>query len=201
MQAINDFILAAAGQPWVLWLVLLCCLIDGFFPPVPSESVVVGLASVAASAGYPSPWLLMVVAGIGAFAGDNIAYQLGQSIGTTRWRWMRTHRLQNGFHWAQRELNRRPASLILVARFIPIGRVVVNLVAGATGFKRQRFVLLTVISAVVWSTYSVALGMFFGQWFASNHLLGVVVAIIGAVVLGLVIDRVIGKIRGPLKEG
>ena len=47
MQAINDFILAAAGQPWVLFVVLACCIIDGFFPPIPSESVVVGLSAVA----------------------------------------------------------------------------------------------------------------------------------------------------------
>ena len=33
MQAINDFILAAAGQPWVLALVFACCVIDGFFRP------------------------------------------------------------------------------------------------------------------------------------------------------------------------
>ena len=55
MQAINDFILAAAGQPWVLLLVFACCVIDGFFPPIPSESVVVGLAAVAATADVPNP--------------------------------------------------------------------------------------------------------------------------------------------------
>src|SRR5918993_52360 len=55
VQAINDFILAAAGQPWVLFIVLACCFIDGFFPPIPSESVVVGLAPRAATAGLPHP--------------------------------------------------------------------------------------------------------------------------------------------------
>ena len=83
MQAINDFILAAAGQPWVLLLVLACCLIDGFFPPIPSESVVVGLAAVAATADVPNPWLLMAVAAPGRFTGDNIAYLIGRRVGTT----------------------------------------------------------------------------------------------------------------------
>ena len=69
MQAINDFILAAAGQPWVLLLVLACCVIDGFFPPIPSESVVVGLAAVAATADVPNPWLLMLVAAPGGVHG------------------------------------------------------------------------------------------------------------------------------------
>jgi membrane-associated protein len=130
MQAINDFILAAAGQPWVLFLVLACCVIDGFFPPIPSESVVVGLAAVAATADVPNPWLLMLVAALGAFSGDNIAYVIGRRVGTRRWAWMRGPRMQGAFHWAGRELRKRPASLILVARFVPIGRVPIPWVSG-----------------------------------------------------------------------
>ena len=198
MQAINDFILAAAGQPWVLILVFACCIIDGFFPPIPSESVVVGLSAVAATAGVPNPALLAVVAAAGAFLGDNLAYLIGRGTGTERWAWMRRPRMQRAFRWAATELRKRPASLILVARFVPIGRVAVNLTAGATHFPRPRFIGLTVLSAVLWGTYSVAIGLFFGQWFEENHLLGVVVAVICAIGLGILVDLVIGKLRGPL---
>ena len=200
MQAINDFILAAAGQPWVLILVFACCVIDGFFPPIPSESVVVGLAAVAAGAGVPNVALLAATAAAGAFLGDNIAYLLGRNTGTRRWAWMRGNRMQRAFRWAGAELRKRPASLILVARFVPIGRVAVNLTAGATGFPRPRFVALTVLSAVLWAAYSVAIGLFFGQWFAENHLLAVVAAVICAIGLGVLLDVVIGKLRGTLPE-
>jgi membrane-associated protein len=200
VQAINDFILDAAGQPWVLFLVLACCLIDGFFPPVPSESVVVGLAAVAATAGVPNAWLLVLVAALGAFSGDNIAYLLGRRIGIRRWRWMRTQRMQGAFRWAGRELRRRAASLIMVARFIPVGRVAVNLTAGATHFRHGEFVALTGMSAVLWAGYSVAIGIFFGQWFEHNRLLGAIIAIIAAVILGIIVDRIISKVRGPLPE-
>lgn len=200
MQEINDFILAAAGQPWVLFLVLACCLIDGFFPPIPSESVVVGLAAVAATADVPNPWLLALVAALGAFLGDNIAYLIGRGVGTNRWRWMRGRRMQRAFRWAGLELRKRPASLILVARFIPIGRVAVNLTAGATHFRHVRFVLLTVMSAILWAAYSVGIGLFFGQWFEDNHLLGAVIAIICAVGLGIVVDLVISRLRGKLPD-
>ncbi|MDP9986767.1 VTT domain-containing protein [Arthrobacter sp. FW306-05-C] len=196
MQAINDFILAAAGQPWVLVLVLACCIIDGFFPPVPSESVVVGLAAVAATADVPNPLLLALVAAAGAFSGDNIAYLLGRRVGTTRWGWMRGPRMQSAFRWAGRELRKRPASLILVARFVPIGRVAVNLTAGVTRYPHLRFVGLTVLSASLWAGYSVAIGLFFGQWFEDNHLLGAAIAIVCAVALGIVVDLVINKFRG-----
>ncbi|MFF2345256.1 DedA family protein [Pseudarthrobacter sp. NPDC058119] len=196
MQAINDFILAAAGQPWVLVLVLACCIIDGFFPPVPSESVVVGLAAVAATADVPHPLLLILVAAAGAFLGDNIAYLLGRRVGTSRWGWMRGPRMQSAFRWAGQELRKRPASLILVARFIPIGRVAVNLTAGVTHYPHLRFVGLTVLSASLWAGYSVAIGLFFGQWFEDNHLLGAAIAIVCAVALGILVDLLINKFRG-----
>lgn len=195
MQAINDFILAAAGQPWVLVLVLACCVIDGFFPPIPSESVVVGLAAVAATADVPNPWVLMLVAALGAFSGDNIAYVIGRKVGTRRWGWMRNSRMQSAFRWAGRELRKRPASLILVARFVPIGRVAVNLTAGFTHYPRLRFIGLTVLSATLWAGYSVGIGLFFGQWFEDNHLLGAAIAIVCAVALGIVVDMVINRLR------
>jgi membrane-associated protein len=198
MQAINDFILAAAGQPWVLFLVLACCLIDGFFPPIPSESVVVGLAAVAATADVPNPWMLMLVAGLGAFSGDNIAYVIGRRVGTRRWSWMRGARMQSAFRWAGGELRKRPASLILVARFVPIGRVAVNLTAGVTHYPRPRFIGLTILSATLWASYSVGIGLFFGQWFEDNHLLGAVIAIICAVALGIMVDLAINRIRGKV---
>jgi membrane-associated protein len=200
MQAINDFILTAAGQPWVLLLVLACCLIDGFFPPIPSESVVVGLAAVAATADVPNPWLLMLVAGVGAFSGDNIAYLIGRRVGTRRWSWMRGPRMQSAFRWAGKELRKRPASLILVARFVPIGRVAVNLTAGVTHYPRLRFVGLTVLSATLWAGYSVGIGLFFGQWFEDNHLLGAAIAIVCAVALGIAVDVAINRLRGTAPE-
>jgi membrane-associated protein len=198
VQEINEFILAAAGQPWVLILVFACCVIDGFFPPIPSESVVVGLAAVAATADIPNPLLLIATAGAGAFVGDNTAYLIGRGTGTRRWAWMRGPRMQAAFHWAGRELRKRPASLILVARFVPIGRVAVNLTAGATGYPRPKFVGLTVLSAAVWAGYSVAIGLFFGQWFEDNHLLGATIAIVCAIVLGIAVDVAISKLRGTL---
>ncbi len=198
MQAINEFILAAAGQPWVLFLVFACCVIDGFFPPIPSESVVVGLAAVAATADVPNPLSLAAVAAAGAFLGDNTAYLIGRRTGTQRWAWMRGPRMQKAFSWAGAELHKRPASLILVARFVPIGRVAVNLAAGVSRYPRPRFVVLTVLSALLWAGYSVAIGLFFGQWFEHNHLLGATVAIVCAIVLGILVDFGISRIHGKV---
>ncbi|MHA7280359.1 DedA family protein [Arthrobacter sp. MDT2-2] len=196
LDGISDLVLAAAGQPWVYLLVLLCCVVDGFFPPFPSESVVVGLASLVLTQGVLNPWLLILVAALGAFLGDNIAYGIGRGIGTTRFRWMRRPRMQRSFGRAGDELAKRAASLILVARFIPIGRVAVNLTAGATGYPRRRFVALTALSGTVWAGYSVGIGAVAGTWFQHNHLLGVAVAVGIAVGIGILVDRGTAFVRG-----
>ncbi|WP_323961914.1 DedA family protein [Arthrobacter sp. JZ12] len=193
---LSDLILGTAEQPWVYLLVFICCTVDGFFPPFPSESVVVGLAALVIAEGVPNPWLLILVAALGAFIGDNTAYIMGRAVGTKRFRWMRRPRSQRAFEWAGYELEKRAASLILVARFVPFGRVAVNLTAGATGYSQRRFLVLTGISAVAWGSYSVGIGALAGAWFADNHLLGVTVAIAVAVVLGFIVDRIISAVRG-----
>jgi membrane protein DedA with SNARE-associated domain len=65
-------------------------------------------------------------------------------------------------------------------------------------------VALTVLSATLWAGYSVAIGLFFGQWFEENHLLGAAIAIVCAITLGIIVDIVISRLRGgipgPLAE-
>ena len=73
ITVLNDTVSTLAGSPWVYFVVLAVCLIDGFFPPVPSETVVVAAAAVSASTGSPNMLLLVAVAALGAMAGDNIA--------------------------------------------------------------------------------------------------------------------------------
>ncbi|MFC5129665.1 DedA family protein [Paeniglutamicibacter kerguelensis] len=196
MDALSTFILSAAGHPLSYLMIFLFCAIDGFFPPVPSESLVVALASLIPSRGMPNPWLLGLMAGLGAFVGDNVAYLIGRAIGTDRFAWMRRKRLQHAFAWAGYELRLRPVSLILVARFVPIGRVAVNLVAGATRYSHRKFLILTCFSSVGWASYSVLIGVLAGQWFQEYHLLGMVVAVAVALGLGIMIDRVVARISG-----
>ncbi|MGA7203870.1 MAG: VTT domain-containing protein [Specibacter sp.] len=184
-----DVVLGAAGQPWVYAMVLVVCLVDGFFPPVPSETILVGLAALVVAQGGPNPWLLLLSAALGAFAGDNVAYLMGRGVGTTRFRWMRGALMQRSFAWARRELGQRAVSLILVARFIPVGRVAVNLTAGATVYPRAGFVAISGLSAGMWAVYMVGTGVVAGTWFRENPLLGVVAAVAVSAGLGFLVDK------------
>ena len=195
MDVVTQFIMDAAGSPWVYVVLAAVCILDAFFPPVPSETIVVGLATLAVSTGTPWMWLVVLLAATGAIIGDNLAYAIGRGIGTTRFAWMRKPRVAAAFDWARRGVHKRPASLILTARYIPVGRVAVNMTAGATGFPWRRFVPLSVIGGASWAAYSAAVGTLFGAWFHQYPLIGVAAAIVSAVLIGLSVDIVMQRVH------
>lgn len=193
MDLITDIVLQAVSSPWLYLAMFVVAVVDGFFPPVPSETVLVAAAAVAASTGGPDLALLGVVAAAGAVIGDNIAFAIGRRTGTTRFAWMRRHRVAGAFAWAGTALEKRGAGLILGARFIPVGRVAVNLSAGALRYPWRRFTLLSVAAGLCWSAYSIAIGLLAGAWLKDQPLLSAVFGVVLALAIGLVVDRVVTR--------
>lgn len=197
----TDFLMAAAGQPWAYAVVVLFCLLDGFFPPIPSETVVVAVAALAVGHGPAILGLLVVAAAAGAFLGDNIAYLMGRRMGISRFAWMRRPLMQRAFSKAGRELEQRAVSMILVARFLPVARVAVNLTAGATGYPQRKFMTVSALSATLWAIYSVAIGAVAGTWLREHPLLGLVTAMVAAGLLGILIEKIMGTFRARRIKG
>lgn len=194
LALLNTLVTDLAASPWLFLVVFAVCVIDGFFPPVPSETVVVGAATVSVATGEPNLVLLIAVAAAGAIVGDNIAYQLGRALGTTRFRWMRAKRVATTLDWARRGLDRRGALLIFTARYIPVGRIAVNMTAGATRYPFRRFLPLSVAAGVTWAAYSALFGIVAGQWLHDQPLLAIVLAIVVAALVGAVVDAVVRRI-------
>lgn len=196
MDVINELILQAAASPWLPLVMFAVAVIDGFFPPVPSETVLVATAAVAVSTGaWPTVVLLCIVAAVGALIGDNIAYAIGRRIGMARFRWMRSPRVAAAFERARHALGRRGAPLILGARYIPVGRVAVNMSAGALAYPWRRFLPLSAIAAVTWAAYSALIGTLAGHWLEDQPLLSAVVGVVFAVAIGIVVDRIVARRR------
>lgn len=189
MEFLNHMILHAAGAWWIYPVLLAFCFIDGFFPVLPSETLIVALAAVSVMSGQPNMWLTMLAGAVGAVAGDNVAYLLGHRIGTTRFKWMRRPRSAKALHWARYELDKRGAMLIFTARYVPVGRVAVNFTAGATGYPHRRFFVLDVFAALTWVGYSWGIGTVAGHWVHQHPLLGAGIAIVFAIVIGFIIDH------------
>jgi membrane-associated protein len=189
VEFINEAILHAAGQWWIYPTLLIFCFIDGFVPILPSETLIVALGALSVTSGQPNMWLVMMAGALGAVAGDNLAYMLGRKIGVERFRWMRKPKVHKAFHWARYELDKRGAMLIFTARYIPVGRVAVNWIAGSTGYPQRRFIVLDFCAAITWAAYSAGIGIMAGAWVHEHPLLGVGIAIAFAIVLGIVIDH------------
>lgn len=196
LGTIQDTILAAAGAPWVLLALFALCAVDGFFPPVPSESVVTALAVAGASTGRPNLLLVFAVAAAGAWVGDQVAYLIGRRIPLERIPALRTDRGQQALGWARHALERRGAAFILAARYIPVGRVAVNMSAGALGYPRQRFMALSGLAAVLWAGTHVLLGMLAEAWLGQEPLLAMAVGIAVGILSGVVLDRVLSRRLG-----
>ena len=191
-----ESILAMAASPWALVVLVLVCTIDGFFPPIPSESAVIALASLAMAGKGPSFLLLIPAAALGAFCGDTIAYLIGTRVPVRRLRLFRTRRGQRRLDWAERTLRHRGGAFILSARFIPIGRVAVNMTAGAVGFGFKRFIGYAGIAAVMWAIYSTILGISAGAVLRDHPVIAVSVGVVIGLVMGTLVDAVMRRILG-----
>ncbi|GIG39018.1 DedA family protein [Cellulomonas phragmiteti] len=185
---LEQWALDLAASPWVFAALFGFAAVDGFFPPVPSESLVIALASMSTSTGSPVLWAVVVVAAVGAFVGDQIAFQIGRAVDVRHLRGFRGRRGRALLDWAERALRDRGAAFIIAARYIPVGRVAVNMTAGALGFRRRRFVLLTAIAASTWAVYSTLIGVGTGAVLGHSPLVGVVAGVLGGFVIGLGVD-------------
>ena len=187
----EQWIEALAGSPWVFAALYLFAAVDGVFPPIPSETAVIALAAVGASTGQPNIALIGAVAAAGAFTGDQIAYSIGHRIPLRSWRLMRGGRQVRAIAWAEAALERRAGVYIVAARYIPVGRVAVNMTAGAVRFSRARFSGLAAIAATTWSGYSVLIGVGAGAWLHGQPVLAVGIGVVGGLVIGAAIDPVV----------
>ncbi len=188
----NDFLTAVIASTWLLPVMFALAVVDGFFPPVPSETVLVAAVAVAATTGaVPTTIAVCLVAAVGAVIGDNIAYAIGRRIGARRHRWMGRPRVAAAFARAQAGLERRGAPLILGARYIPIGRVAVNMSAGALSYPWRRFAPLSVVAGLTWALYSALIGTVAGRWLGDQPVLSAALGIAVALVVGVAVDRVL----------
>jgi len=156
------------GSPWTYGVVLGVSGLDAFFPLVPSETVVITAGTLAAGEGL-LVYLVIPAAAIGAFAGDNVSYFLGDRLGEPAARRLfRGEKGRKRLRWAQRMLHRHGALVIIAARFIPGGRTATTFAAGMLDMTWRRFAVYDAVAVVVWATYSALIGFAGGSVFQED---------------------------------
>ena len=176
-----------SASPWTYALVLVVAALDAVIPLVPSESTAIA-AGVLAGTGDLSLALVIAAAAAGAFAGDNVSYLEGRTVGTRLGRRLEGKRLGAARAWAERALERRGGYLIVVARFVPGGRTAVTLTAGLTRMPAPRFAAFAAVAALVWAAFASLLGYAGGRVFSEEPLAALAVAFAAAAALTVAVE-------------
>ena len=194
LASVQDAILSLTSSAWIYPAVWAITVIDGIFPPIPSESVVIASATAWRLEGQPQIVLIWLVAAFGAWCGDQLAYTIGMTIPIRRVPGMRGPRGAAALARAERALEHRGTSSIIAVRFVPVVRVAFNLTAGALRFPRRRFMAIDAVGAAMWATYSLALGAFAGSVLPDSLLASIVIGVVGGVAIGYVVDLILSKV-------
>jgi membrane protein DedA with SNARE-associated domain len=188
-SAVEDGILALVDSLWIYPSVFAVALIDAIFPVVPSESVIIGAASAWQSVGKPILPLLFLAGATGAWCGDQITYYIGTKVDVRHVKLFKRPKILAALDWAEHALEHRGTLYIIAARFIPMGRVAVNLSAGALGFPRRRFMGIDAIAVTIWAGWGILIGTVAASLFEDNLLLSIAAGITGGVALGFAVDK------------
>lgn len=177
------------------WAVFLSVMVESTGIPVPSESILIAVAALAAGSGPDAPAITTVIlaATAGAVIGDNFGYAIGRGAGR---RILARFGPRIGLGPDRQRLGRYlfqryGGRVVIAARFVSVLRTAVSLLAGTTRMPWPRFLLGNVTGAIVWAgavgggAYLLGERVRAWSWPASLALLGLAAAAlaVGAVLL------------------
>lgn len=178
------------SSPWLYAALLGIAALDGFFPVVPAETLVV-TAGVFAAQGGPDLVGVIAAATVGACVGDHVSYLLGRGAGAGRLSRLRPgSRRRSAFDAASRALAERGVLALIVARYVPGGRTAVTLTMGAVRYPLRSFSFFAVVAAAAWGLYSALVGFVGGAAFEEKPLAGVLLGIGLALAVTVVVEAV-----------
>jgi len=189
---------------WWLYLALFgFATLDGFFPAIPSETLVV-TAGVFAALGEPNLYGVIATAAAGAFVGDHVSYLLGRGAGGRLLARFKEGTKRHAMTlWARKALAERGGLVLVVARYVPGGRTAVTLTMGAVRYPLRSFSFFAGLAALIWGLYCSLVGYLGGKAFEDNPIKGVILGIGLALTVTLIVEVVRhqrGKRRFPEPE-
>jgi len=173
-------------------------LLVGFFLPGDSLLFTAGLLSSTAVA-QPLPLPLVLIASVGgALLGAQVGYLIGRRAGPALTNSARRPKIASAMTRSRHLLDRYGhGRAIVLARFVPVVRTVLNPVAGALGVPARVFTLWQVVGGVLWSAGLVIAGFLLGRSVPGidQYLLPVIGLIVVVSLLPLVVELVRSRRR------
>ena len=169
-----NWLLAQFG-PALFWISLVIIFVECglFFPFLPGDTLLFALGLFISSdkitilPGHHSLDLLLalVLYTIAAIAGNVVGYEIGRAIGTPLYE--REGRILKRKYFDQTAafFDKHGNKALVIGRFVPFVRTYITVVAGVTRMDRRRFVLWSLVGAVLWVAGITLLGYFLGAAF------------------------------------
>jgi membrane-associated protein len=196
-------LLASAGA-LALFLVIFAetGLLIGFFLPGDSLLFTAGLLCTtgAGSAVHLSLPTVMVAAAAGALLGAEVGYLIGWQAGNALVDRPGGHRLRQGIRRSRRAIDRYGVRrTVVLARFIPIVRTVVNPLAGAIRIPLSTFTIWQVAGGLVWSLGLTIAGYLLGSKIPNidRYLLPVIALIVAVSLIPVAIELLRRRRKEP----
>jgi membrane-associated protein len=141
-----------------------------------------------------------------AIAGDATSYTIGSRVGPRIFnrpnsRWLKPAHVQA----AQAFYEKHGGKAIIIARFVPLVRTFVPVVAGVAGMGYKRFATFNVVGGIAWVSSMTLGGYFLGSVFPElgRHVEKVIVVIVVLSVLPMLFEYLKAKLRAKasISEG
>ena len=163
-----------------------------FIPFITGDSLLFAAGILAAGNNGINIWVLAIGVGIAAFLGDQLGFVLGRHYGRPYLDRRKGAWVRRGVDRAERFYNALGWWAVVVARFIPWGRVFVPPVAGIARMNYVRFLSANVVGALAWGVLITCCGYF------AASIPGVKVAsyaVGGAFILGSIVAGIVALVR------
>ena len=154
-------------------------LLIGFF--LPGDSLIVTAGLLAATTGVFNVYLLGLLLTVASIIGNTLGYAIGKATGPRLFS-REDSLLFNKKHLyrAQEFYERHGGATVIIARFMPIVRTFVPVVAGMAQMGYRRYTLFNVIGGVGWIWSMLFIGYFLGRYIPGidEHIEKVIIAVI-----------------------
>lgn len=134
-------------------------------------------------------WVVCVVVTVAAVLGNIGGYWIGAKIGPQLFNRPNAKLLHNGqVKKTQRFFEKYGARAIVLARFIPLARTLITMVAGIGRMDPRKYFVYSSIGGVLWATGMTLLGGLLGQipWVAANVNTMLLIMLLAIVVISVV---------------
>jgi membrane-associated protein len=138
-------------------------LLVGFF--LPGDSLLITAGILIGSKRVDINFLVLaVVLCVAAIIGESVGYFIGKKAGQTLYRrpnsrFFKREHLMRTHHFYEKH----GGKTIILARFIPIIRTFVPVVAGAAGMDLKKFTIFNIVGGIVWIFAGLLAGLILGQ--------------------------------------